>query len=70
MLVITGRELALAIQTRPIDGLPDSPERIEPLLPTLPLVEKVPDRLDDQFVGVPITAASQFFVELSSQIRG
>ena len=58
------------IQARPIAGLPDSPERIEPLLPPLPLIEEVPDSFYDQFVGIPITAASQFLVELISQIRG
>jgi len=52
---------------------PDADMRLaiyEPLLPTLPLLKEVPDSFYYQFVVVPITAASQFFVELSSQIRG
>src|SRR5207253_1232169 len=48
------------IQARLINGLTDSPERIEPPLASLTLVEEVPDSLLDQFVGAPITAASEF----------
>jgi hypothetical protein len=53
-----------------INSLADSAERIEPLLPTLALVEEVPNRLFDQFIAAPIAAASEFLLDLFCQIRG
>jgi hypothetical protein len=58
------------IQTRSINRLADSAERIEPLLATLPLVEEVSNRSFDQLIAALITAAGEFLVDLSSQIRG
>jgi hypothetical protein len=52
-----------------INSLTDSAERIEPLLPTLALVEEVPNRLFDQFIAAPIVAASEFLLDLFRQIR-
>jgi hypothetical protein len=49
-----------------IDRLADSAERIEPLLPTLALVEEVPNRLFDQFIAAPIVAASGSLLRRSS----
>jgi hypothetical protein len=57
------------IQARPINRLTDSPERIEPPLATLTLVEEAPNRLFDQFIGAVIAAAGEFRLNLLSQIR-
>ncbi|MEK7996864.1 MAG: hypothetical protein AAB403_23930 [Planctomycetota bacterium] len=56
------------IYTGLIDGLTDSPERMEPPLATLTLVKEVPDSLFDQFIGALIPAASEFSLDLVSQI--
>jgi hypothetical protein len=52
-----------------INRLADSAERIEPLLATLALVEELSNRHFDQFVTASITAASEFLLDLLSQIR-
>jgi len=57
------------IEARPINGLTDSPECIESLLPALALVEEAPNRLFDQFIAAPIVAASEFLLDLFCQIR-
>ena len=67
--VIAGRGQHSLIEARPINRLTDSPERIQPPLATLTLVEEVPDRLFDQFIGAPIAAASEFLLNLLSQVR-
>ncbi|HEU0141732.1 MAG TPA: hypothetical protein VFQ79_18565 [Bryobacteraceae bacterium] len=51
-----------------INGLTDSPEGIEPTLPTLTLIKEVPDRLFDQFIPAVIPAAGEFLLDLPSQI--
>jgi hypothetical protein len=51
-----------------INRLADSPERIEPLLATLALVEEVSNRLFDQFVTASIVAVSEFLFDLFCQI--
>ena len=56
------------VQAGFIDGLTDSTERIEAPLATLTLVEEVPDRLFDQFIGALIPAAGEFLLDLLSQI--
>jgi hypothetical protein len=56
------------VQAGLINGLTDSPERIEPPLATLTLIEEVPDSLSDQVVGTLIMAASNFLVDLGPQI--
>jgi len=57
------------IQAGLIDSLADPPQGIEPPLPTITLVEEVPDGLFDQFAGGLITAASNFLLDLLVQIR-
>jgi len=52
-----------------INRLTDSAESIEPLMATLALVEEVSNRLLDHFIAAPIAAASQFLLDLLSQIR-
>jgi hypothetical protein len=56
------------VQARLINGLADSPERIEPPLATLTLVKEVPDSLFDQFIGTSIPPAGEFLLDLLSQI--
>jgi hypothetical protein len=56
------------VQARLINGLTDSPERIESPLATLTVIEEVPDSLSDQVVGALIMAASKFLVDLCPQI--
>ena len=64
----TGDQHSL-IQARLINRLADSAERIEPLLATLALVEEASNRLFDQFIAIPIVAASEFLLDLFCQIR-
>jgi len=52
-----------------INRLADSAERIQPLLATLALVEELSNRLFDQLIWAPIAAASEFPLDLVSQIR-
>jgi hypothetical protein len=52
-----------------INGLADFAERIQPLLATLALVEKLANRLFDQLIGALVSAASEFLLDLVSQIR-
>jgi hypothetical protein len=52
-----------------INSLTDSPEGIQPLLATLALVEEVSNRMFDQLIAAPIAAASEFLLDLVSQIR-
>jgi hypothetical protein len=52
-----------------INRLADSAERIEPLLATPALIEEVPNRLFEQFITAPVAAASEFLLDLLSQIR-
>jgi hypothetical protein len=52
-----------------INRLTDPPHSIEPPLSTLKLVEESPYRLFDQLVAAPIAAASNFLLDLLSQIR-
>jgi hypothetical protein len=52
-----------------INGLADSAERIQPLLATLALVEELSNRMFDQLIAAPIAAASEFLLNLVSQIR-
>jgi hypothetical protein len=47
----------------------DSMERIQPLLATLTLVEELSNRLFDQLIAAPIAAASEFLLDMDSQIR-
>ena len=56
------------IQAGLINGLTDSPERIEPPLATLPLLKEVPDSLFDQFIAALIQAAGEFLLDLLPQI--
>ena len=56
------------VQAGLINRLTDSAEGIEPVLATLALVEAVSNRLLDQFISAPIAAASQFLLDLLSQI--
>jgi hypothetical protein len=42
----------------------DSPERIEPPLAALMLVEEVPDRLLDEFIGAPVAPSREFLLDL------
>ena len=65
---LTGDQHSL-IQASLIDGLTDSPERIEPPLATLTLVKEVPDSLFDEFIGTLVTAGSKFLLDLLFQIR-
>jgi hypothetical protein len=51
-----------------INRLADPPERIEPLLATLALVEEVSNRLFDQFVTASIVAVGEFLLDLFCQI--
>ena len=53
-----------------INGLTDSPQRIEPLLATLALVEEVSDRLCDQFVTASIVAVNPFLFDLFVKSAG
>jgi len=53
-----------------INSLTDSTERIEAPLATLTLFQEVPDSLFDQFIATPIPAASEFLLDLPSQIGG
>src|SRR5437899_1537639 len=62
-----GHQHAL-IQARLINRLADSAERVEPPLTTLTVVKEVPNSLFDQFIGAPIAAASEFLLDLRSQI--
>jgi hypothetical protein len=64
-----GREHHSFIQAGIINRLPESAERIEPLLAILALVEELPNRSLDQLIGTPIAAASEFLLHLVSQIR-
>src|ERR1039457_4089680 len=57
------------IQPRLIARLSDSPERIEPPLAALTLVEEMPDRLFDQFAGALVAATVEFLLDLFCQIR-
>jgi len=52
-----------------INRVADSAERIESLLATLALVEELSNRLFDQLVAASIAAASEFLLDLLSQIR-
>jgi hypothetical protein len=52
-----------------INRLADSAERIQPLPATLALVEELSNRPFDQLIGAPIAAASEFLLDLVSQIR-
>jgi len=52
-----------------VNRLADSAERIEPLLAALALIEKVSNGLFDQLIATPIAAASEFLLDLLSQIR-
>jgi hypothetical protein len=56
------------VQSGLINSLADSPERIESLLATLALFEKVPDSLFDQVIPALIPAAGRFLLNLLSQI--
>jgi hypothetical protein len=66
--LLAGNQHSL-IETRLIDRLPDSLERIEPALGTPTLVEEVSDGLYDQFIGTLIVAASELLLDLLRQIR-
>jgi hypothetical protein len=63
----TGDQYSL-IQTRLINRLADSAERIEPLLATLAIVEQVSNRLLDQLIAAPIAAARELLLDLFCQI--
>jgi hypothetical protein len=52
-----------------IDRLANSAERTEPLLATRALVEKMSNRLFDQFFAAPEIAVSEFPLDLFCQIR-
>jgi hypothetical protein len=65
---LAGNEHSL-IQARPINRLTESPERVEPPLAALTLVEETPNRLFEQIIGAPIAATSEFLLDLLSQIR-
>ncbi|MDP3001037.1 MAG: hypothetical protein Q8N47_26380 [Bryobacterales bacterium] len=65
---LAGNQHAL-IQARFINRPADSAERIEAPLSALTLVEEVPDSLLYQLIGTPIAAASEFLLDLSSQVR-
>jgi hypothetical protein len=56
------------IQASLVNGLTDSPERIEPPLAALTLIEEVPDSLFDQFIPALIPAAGECLLNLLSQI--
>jgi hypothetical protein len=57
------------IQARFINRPADPAERIEPPLSALTLVEEVPDSLFDQLIGTLIATASEFLLDLPSQVR-
>lgn len=66
--LLAGNQRSL-IEARPINGLTDSAECFEPLLTTLLCVEELPHSLFKQFVGAVKTAASEFLLDLLSQVR-
>jgi hypothetical protein len=52
-----------------IDRLADSAERIEALLAALALREEMSHGLFDRLIATPMAAASEFLLDLLSQIR-
>ena len=58
------------IEAGPIHRIANSAKGIEPRLPPLPLVEKMPDSLFEELVGALKMAAGKFLLHLLGQIHG